>query len=124
MCEVKESYGIRKLSSEVFDPLVASPITLNARGSRMGTLRLKRSQSLTTLEIHSLSLSYRTATGGKKLLRTQGFMNTTFDLEQVVVTDISSDMLLGISWLRDIPRRSSLTLLVYITHGRSTIAWP
>jgi len=51
MCEVKDSYGIRRLSSEVFDPLVASPITLNAHGSRTGTLRLKRSQSLTTLSI-------------------------------------------------------------------------
>ena len=29
MCRVKDSYGIRKLSSEVFDPLVASRLQLS-----------------------------------------------------------------------------------------------
>jgi hypothetical protein len=59
----------------------------------------KRFQSPTTLDIYPLNLSYRTATGGKKLLRAQGLANTTFDLEesagnwcqyreQVVVADI------------------------------------
>src|ERR1700722_5115376 len=48
----------------------------------MGMLRLKRSQPLTTLEIYPLTLSYRTAASGKKLLRAQGFVNTTFDLEE------------------------------------------
>jgi len=60
------------------------------------------------LEIYSLNLSYRTAASGKKRLRAQGLANTTFDLEessgnrcqyleQVVVADIGSDMLLGMS---------------------------
>jgi hypothetical protein len=51
------------------------------------------------LDIYPLNLSYRTAAGGKKLLRAQGLANTTFDLEesagnwcqyreQVVVADI------------------------------------
>ena len=54
----------------------------HACSSRMSTPRLKRSQSITTLEIHPLNLAYRTAASGKKLLRTQGFANTTFDLEE------------------------------------------
>ena len=41
--QVEGSYGIRKISTEVFDLLVASPVTLNAHSSRMSTLRLKRS---------------------------------------------------------------------------------
>ena len=51
---------------------------------------------------------YRTAASVKKLLRAQGLANTTFDLEessgnrcqyreQVVIVDIGSDMLLGMS---------------------------
>jgi transposase InsO family protein len=63
------------------------------------------------LEILPLNLSYRTAASGKELLRAQGLANMTFDLEdsasnwrqyreQVVVADISSDMLLGMSWLK------------------------
>jgi len=54
----------------------------HACSSRMSTPQLKRSQSITTLEIHPLNLAYRTAASRKKLLRTQGFANTTFDLEE------------------------------------------
>ena len=127
VAQVEGSYRIRKLTSEVFDLLVAS--TLNARSPRMGTLRLKRSQSFTTLEIHPLNLSYRTAASGKKLLRAQGFAKMTFDLEESVSgAGRYCRNQFGYAF-RDVmterhSRRSSLTLLVYITHGRSTIPWP
>ena len=56
----------------------------------------------------TLNLSYRTAAGVKKLLRAQGLANMTFNpeessgnrcqyREQVVIVDIGSDMLLGMS---------------------------
>jgi hypothetical protein len=65
MCRVKDSYGIRKLSSEVFDPL-ASRLQLSSEHAPVEEISASHE-----LETYPLDLSNRTAASGKKLLRAQ-----------------------------------------------------
>jgi hypothetical protein len=66
MCGVKDSYGIRKLDSEVFDPLVASRLQLSYEHAPVEEISVSHE-----LETYPLNLSNRTAASGKKLLRAQ-----------------------------------------------------
>ena len=63
---VKDSNGIRKLGSEIFDPLAASRLQLSYEHVPVEEISASHE-----LETYPLDLSNRTATSGTKLLRAQ-----------------------------------------------------